>query len=129
MAAAVRAAAQRVAVGGMWFWHVLNIGLHAVLKGEATSCRGRLAEVSGPFGWPSKMIMAYALLWAHGVLACGCVASVPARNDRLKRAWSPHLPPTSEQALCSMAGVYKFIMPSWGIRNRVRVSGFFHESV
>ena len=36
MAAAVRAAAQRVEVGGMWFWRVLNIGLHAVLKGEAT---------------------------------------------------------------------------------------------
>jgi len=28
-----------------------------------------------------------------------------------------------------MAGVYKFIMPSSGIRNRVRVRGFLHESV
>jgi len=57
---------------------------------------------------------------AHSKLACGCVASVrPRMNDRLRRASSPHLPPTSGQALCSMAGVYKFIMPSSGIRNRV----------
>ena len=36
----------------------------------------------------------------------------------------------SGQALCSTAaGVYKFIMPLLGIRNRVRVRGFFHESV
>ena len=42
---------------------------------------------------------------------------------------APHLLPTSGQALCLMAGVYKFIMPSSGIRNRVPVSGFFHESV
>ena len=61
---------------------------------------------------------------AHGTLACGCVASVPARNDRLRRASSSHLPSTSGQALCSMAGVYKFIMPS-RIRNRVRVHKFF----
>ena len=31
----------------------------------------------------------------HGALACGCVASVRARNDRLRRASSPHLPPAS----------------------------------
>jgi len=67
----------------------------AVLKGAATSCRGRLADVSWPFGWPSKMIMASALL-----SACGCVAYVPQRNDRLRCASSPHLPPTSGQALC-----------------------------
>ena len=52
-------------------------------------------------------------LWLRCVL--------PARNDRLRGASSPHLPSTSGQALCSMAGVYKFIMPSSGIRNRVRV--------
>ena len=67
---------------------------------------------------------------AHGASACGCVASLPARNDRLRHAASPHLPPTSGQALCSTAaGVYKFIMPPSGIRNRVRVRGFFHESL
>ena len=80
--------------------------LSAVLKGAATSYRGRLADVSG-------------------VSACGCVASVLARNDRRRRASSPHLPPTSGQVLCSTAGVYKFIMPSSGIQNRVRVCGFF----
>jgi len=66
---------------------------------------------------------------AHRALACGCVASVQARNDHLRRASPPHLPPTSGQALRLMAGVYKFIMPSLGIRNRVRVREFFHESV
>jgi len=71
------------------------------------------------------------------VRACvraGCVEHTAhwpvVRNDRLQGASSPHLPPTSGQALCSTAaGVYKFIMPSSGIRNRVRVRGFFHESV
>ena len=69
------------------------------------------------------------ILWAHGVSVCGCIASVPARNDRLRRASSPHLPPTSGQALCSTAGVYKFTMPSLGIQNRARVRRFFHECV
>ena len=67
------------------------------------------------------MIMASALLWAHSVSACGCVASVPARNDRLRRASRRICCPP----LCSTAGVYKFIMPSSGIRNRGRVCGFF----
>jgi len=44
----------------------------------------------------------------HDGLWLRCV--LPARNDRLRGASSPH----------STAGVYKFIMPSSGIRNRVR---------
>jgi len=44
----------------------------------------------------------------HAGLWLRCI--LPARNDRLRGASSPHLPPTSGQALCSMAGVYKFIM-------------------
>ena len=103
----------------------------AVLTGVATSCRGCLADASGPFGWPSKMIMASAVhcCRAHGASASGCVAPVPPRNNRLRRASSPHLPPTSRRMLCSMAGVYKFIMPSSGIRKQVRVRRFFHKSV
>ena len=39
---------------------------------------------------------------------------LPARNDRLRGASSPHLPHTSGQALCSTAaGVYKFITVSY----------------
>jgi len=90
----------------------------AVLTGAATSCHGRLAfrvTVQDDYG--------LCCCRAHGASACGCVAPVPLRNDRLRHASSPHLPPTSGRALCSMAGVYKFIMPSSGIRNRVR--GFF----
>ena len=71
------------------------------------------------------MIMASALLWAHGMSACGCVASVPPRNDRLRRASSSHLPLTSGQVLCSMAGVYKFILPSWGIQTESESADFF----
>ena len=45
----------------------------------------------------------------HVGLWLRCV--LPARNDRLRRASSPHLPPTSGQALCSTAAdVCKFIM-------------------
>jgi len=45
----------------------------------------------------------------HVGLWLRCV--LPARNDRLRGASSPHLPPTSGQALCSTAaGVCKFIM-------------------
>ena len=68
---------------------------------------------------------------AHSTLACGCVASC--RPGTI--AWEVHgrriCRPTVDKrcALCSMAGVYKFIMPSSGIRNRVRVRGFFHKSV
>jgi len=86
----------------------------AVLKGAAASCRGLLPDVSA-----GQCIASALLLGARCVglwLRCICASS-------------PHLPPTSGQALCSMAGVYKFIMPLSGIRNRVRVRGFFHEPV
>ena len=47
-------------------------------------------------------------LWLRWVL--------PARNDRLRGASSPAAFAASGQALCStVAGVYKFIMPSSGI--------------
>ena len=55
-------------------------------------------------------------LWRVGRRTSACVRA-------------PHLLPISGQALCLMAGVYKFIMLSSGIRNRVRVRGFFQESV
>jgi len=35
---------------------------NAVLKGAMVSCRGRLADISRPFKWPSEIIIASALL-------------------------------------------------------------------
>ena len=101
-------------VGGMWFWHC------------AASCVGvrQLALRRWGVGRPRACVRACGVCRAHGTLACGCV--LPARNDRLRGALSPHLLHTSGLALCSTAaGVYKFIMPLSGIRNRVRVRGFF----
>ena len=63
-------------------------------------------------GRPRACVQGVSGTW-HVGLWLRCV--LPARNDRLRGASSPH----------STAGVYKFIMPSSGIRNRVRVRGFF----
>jgi len=157
VAAAVQAAAQQVAVGGMWFWcfpvsvcgglhfgqwtrHWTSVCVHAgasfnaghvpwhiqamslatccvacvrleavldvrcqrredvvewsgcrsdsaVLKGVATSCRVRLADVSGPFFWVTVQDD-YGLCIVAGARRVGLWlrASAPATNDRLRRA-------------------------------------------
>jgi len=86
----------------MWFWHC------------AASCVGvrRLALRGWGVGRPRACVHA-CMQGVSGTRHVGlwlrCV--FPARNDRLRGASSPHLPPTSGQALCSTAaGVCKFIM-------------------
>ena len=104
-------------------WHVVLV-LCSVVRRCATACivAGGASDIRVRACVRVGCIGHTVGLW----LRC----DLPPRNDRLRGASSPHLPPTSGQVLCSTAaGVYKLIMPSSGIRNRVRVRGFFHESV
>ena len=81
-------------------WHVV-LALCSALHRCAAACiaAGGASDVR---------MRACGVCRAHRMLACGCVASMATRNDH---ASSPHLPPTSGQALCSTAaGVCKFIM-------------------
>ena len=89
-------------VGAMWYWHCaashVDVRRLASQRVERRTSDVRVhACVRGVSGTQH--------------VGCGRVASV-VRNNRLRHASSPHLPPTSGQALCLMAGVYKFIMPS-----------------
>jgi len=101
-------------LGGMWFWHC------------AASCVGVRRLASRRVGCRTSACV------------CACVRGVSGTQHvglwlRCVCGYEERSPVTcivaAFAALYSMAGVYKFIMPSSGIRNRVRVRGFFHESV
>ena len=97
--------------------------------------RESFAAVSDGFGSSSDatVISRYRLIdmdpsLAHRTLACGCVASVRCARKELWPETCIIAAFAAHQWTYWVAGV-KFIMPSSGIRNRVRVRGFFYESV
>ena len=97
--------------------------------------RESFAAVSDGFGSSSDatVISRYRLIdmdpsLAHRALACSCVVSVRCARKELWPETCIVAAFAAHQWTCSVAGV-KFIMPSSGIRNRVRVRGFFYESV
>ena len=110
-----------------------NLQLNPRILPESVRVRIResFAAISDGFGSSSDatVISRYRLIdmdlvWrtARWPVVALRLCGVPARNYGLRHASSPHL--RAHQWTCSVAGV-KFIMPLSGIRNRVRVRGFF----
>ena len=86
-------------------WHVV-LALCSVMRRCAVACIAAGGVRTSTF--VRVCVRGVSGTW-HVGLWLRCV--LPARNGHLRGASSPHLPSTSGQSLCSMAGVYKFIMP------------------